>query len=1017
MSIKNKISVLFLLVLCLELFSQTGGPPVLNATDDQVFCPGSAIKIAPSFTITPSPGDPGIVSFSIQISSGYQLNFDLLDIDTTPYPSIDTADWSPSEGKLTLTTPVGVPFLSYPELQSAVREVIFSTTATTITNEKKFSLTFGDANYLPKTDHFYQYIKSTGITWDAARTEAATRTYYGRTGYLATLLSQEEADFAGKQAAGAGWIGGSDAGTPDVWKWVTGPEAGTIFWRGRADGFSPDNGFAFWNNKNGSNEPNNFNNSNEDYVHITAPGVGIDGSWNDLTNTGDAAGNYQPKGYIVEFGTPGDPTLDIVAATRIYLTPNPTIATLINPICSGENAVFTIRGMANSTVSYTTDNGLTTQTETLDGSGQGTATVLGAMANTTIRLTSIDNGSCTSPLTNSATVTINPTPAITSLTSNGAVCIGTDAIFTIRGTANATVSYTTDGGLTNPTVILDAAGRNIITISGILGNTSIKLNNINGSSCSSILTNSTTVTISPSPAITSLTSNDPVCSGTDAIFTITGTANNTVSYTTDNGLTNQTVILDGSGQGTATVSGIMVDTTIKLTSINNNGCISSLTNSATVNINPNPAITSLTSNSPVCVGADAIFTINGSANATVNYTTDGGITNPTLILNATGENTVTISGVTMGNTTIKLNSINNSNCSSILTNTEIIRITPDPAITSLTSNNPICSGTDAVFTINGTANATVSYTTAGGATNQAVILDGSGEGTVTVATPINDTTIQLGSINVGSCSTVVSNTTMVTFTTTPDFDLAQNTYILCKDVGTITLKTLNPLENNYTYEWKKDGTTLSSVLDSIVTNSSGNYTVKAFSITGSGCESSEKSIEVIGSEEATITNNNVIIVDDSNNNSLQILTSNIGIGDYEFILDDVSGSYTDSSFFENIATGMHTLYARDKNGCGGIATYEFFVLAYPKFFTPNGDGKNDIWKIEGADDGSFTVADISIYNRFGVLLFQSDSSNLGWDGLSQGKILPSNTYWFKVILNGINGRKIEKTGRVSLMRK
>jgi len=114
---------------------------------------------------------------------------------------------------------------------------------------------------------------------------------------------------------------------------------------------------------------------------------------------------------------------------------------------------------------------------------------------------------------------------------------------------------------------------------------------------------------------------------------------------------------------------------------------------------------------------------------------------------------------------------------------------------------------------------------------------------------------------------------------------------------------------------------------------------------------------------------------------------------------------------------MHTLYARDKNGCGGIATYEFFVLAYPKFFTPNGDGKNDIWKIEGADDGSFTVADISIYNRFGVLLFQSDSSNLGWDGLSQGKILPSNTYWFKVILNGINGRKIEKTGRVSLMRK
>jgi hypothetical protein len=34
------------------------------------------------------------------------------------------------------------------------------------------------------------------------------------------------------------------------------------------------------------------------------------GSWNDLTNTGDSGGNYQPKGYIVEYGgTNDDPVL------------------------------------------------------------------------------------------------------------------------------------------------------------------------------------------------------------------------------------------------------------------------------------------------------------------------------------------------------------------------------------------------------------------------------------------------------------------------------------------------------------------------------------------------------------------------------------------------------------------------------------------------------------------------------------------------------------------------------------
>jgi gliding motility-associated-like protein len=1015
---RKKITlVLLLLLLCLDLFSQNN-PPVLSATDDQIFCPGSSIKIAPSFTITNTdPGDTGVDSFSIQISGGYQKNFDKLSLDNVSfYPSISTAKWSEEEGKLKILG-VGSTEISYADLNNAIIEVVYETTATTFGSERLFSLTIGDANYLPSTKHFYQYIEDIGITWTQARAKALGRDYYGRPGYLATLLTQEEADFAGKQAAGAGWIGGSDAGTPDVWKWVTGPEAGTIFWQGRANGFSP-NGFAFWNNRNGSNEPNNYQNRDEDYVHITAPGVGTDGSWNDLTNTGDASGNFQPKGYIVEYGVPGDPDLNIVADTRIFLAKDPTIATLMNPICSGDNAVFTIKGMANSTVTYTTDGGTTNSTVTLDGLGDGTVTVTGAMANTTLKLMSIDFGNCTSTLTNSATVTINPNPAITSLTSNGAVCIGTDAIFTIKGTANAIVTYTTDGGLTNPTLILDASGEKILTISGVNINTTINLSSINNSStnCSSSLTNSTTVTISPSPAITSLTSNDPICSGTDAIFIINGTANTNVSYTTDGGATNQSVTLDGSGQGTATVSGAMLDTTIKLTSIDNNGCTSSLTNSDTVTINPNPAISSLTSNSPVCIGTDAIFTVKGSANTTVTYTTDGGITNPTLNLGTSGENTITITGITV-DTTIELTGINNSSCSSILTNTETVKITPDPVITSLTSNNPICSGTDAIFTINGTANATVTYTTNAGATNQSVTLDSTGEGTVTVSTPIADTTIQLGSIDIEGCSIAVTDTAMVNSTTTPDFDLAKNTYFLCKDIGTITLETLNPLEIDYIYEWKKEGTKLSGVSNSIDVNSAGNYTVKAFSITGFGCESSEKSIEVINSEEATITNDKVLIVDDSNNNSLQILTSNLGDGDYEFSLDDPDGSYTDTSFFQNIPTGMHTLYARDKNECGGITTYDFFVLAYPKFFTPNGDGENDIWKIEGADNGAFTVADISIYNRFGVLLFQSDASNIGWDGLSQGKTLPSNTYWFKVILNGMNGRKIEKTGRVSLIRK
>ena len=104
------------------------------------------------------------------------------------------------------------------------------------------------------------------------------------------------------------------------------------------------------------------------------------------------------------------------------------------------------------------------------------------------------------------------------------------------------------------------------------------------------------------------------------------------------------------------------------------------------------------------------------------------------------------------------------------------------------------------------------------------------------------------------------------------------------------------------------------------------------------------------------------------------------------------------------------------NGCS-TTPYQFSILAYPKYFTPNGDGKNDIWKIDGFNNTSFSVAEISIYNRYGILIYQKETSSQGWDGRYQGKQLPSSTYWFKVVLTDINNKIIEKKGKISLIRK
>ncbi|MEW2920182.1 PA14 domain-containing protein [Muricauda sp. ANG21] len=301
-------------------------PPSITATGDQEFCPGNAIAIVESVSIE-DPDDTTLDAVYIQISSNYDVSGDILSLTGT-HPNI-TSSWDVSEGRLTLTGPT-----TLAEFEAAVAAVEFQTTATVTSGDTRtFSIVLNEANYLESTGHYYEYVPSLGITWTNARDAAALRTFYGLQGYLATISIQDESDLLGSQAPGAGWIGASDAALEGDWYWVTGPEAGTLFWRGTAGGTAF--AYEFWN----GGEPNNS--GNEDYAHITAPGVGLPGSWNDLSNTGAGSGDYQPKGYLVEYGgMPGDPPYPNLAATTTitvdYTDPTATAPSPVTVYCSAD---------------------------------------------------------------------------------------------------------------------------------------------------------------------------------------------------------------------------------------------------------------------------------------------------------------------------------------------------------------------------------------------------------------------------------------------------------------------------------------------------------------------------------------------------------------------------------------------------------------------------------------------------------------------------------------------------------
>ncbi|WP_276378624.1 T9SS type B sorting domain-containing protein [Flavobacterium sp. H4147] len=315
-------------------FSATTAP-IVKATGDQLYCPQNIIKIVTDFSITHDPAETGIKGVYIQISSGYSSGLDLLSLsNVAAHPNV-TTNWDATAGKLSITSPTGIDVL-YSDLVAAVKDVVFTNSSASASGTRTFSITIGNANYLPSTQHYYLFVPNVGITWTSAKAAAEASIYYGLKGYLATILSQDEAQLIGEQASGTGWIGGSDAETEGVWKWVTGPEAGTVM------------SYTFWN----TGEPNNQ--GDEDYAHITQPGIGIRGSWNDLSNTGSLTPGdaYQPKGYVVEYGgMPGESPLEIAASTKITI-PVVTPAANPSPVCDSGTFTFNATATAGATISW-----------------------------------------------------------------------------------------------------------------------------------------------------------------------------------------------------------------------------------------------------------------------------------------------------------------------------------------------------------------------------------------------------------------------------------------------------------------------------------------------------------------------------------------------------------------------------------------------------------------------------------------------------------------------------------------
>ena len=247
-------------------------------------------------------------------------------------------------------------------------------------------------------------------------------------------------------------------------------------------------------------------------------------------------------------------------------------------------------------------------------------------------------------------------------------------------------------------------------------------------------------------------------------------------------------------------------------------------------------------------------------------------------------------------------------------------------------------------------------------------------------------------VNGSDCYSIVPVTIKINPFTSPLFD--EEKIGICSG---IPINLIAP--SGYSgYSWN---TNLPQTTNQITVDKSGTYIVVITN--AQGCKAS-KTFNVTASEIATV---NSIVINDFNGDDNTILINYSGIGDYEFSIDGMH--FQDSNYFTNVPSGEYEITIHDKKNCGDNIK-KVIVLAYPNFFTPNGDGFNDTWKIENMQ--IYPNSKLEIFDRYGKLLKNLSANDTGWNGKINNQELRSDDYWF--ILTLTNGKEIK--GHFSLKR-
>ncbi|CAG0971848.1 MAG: T9SS type B sorting domain-containing protein [Bacteroidetes bacterium] len=271
------------------------------------------------------------------------------------------------------------------------------------------------------------------------------------------------------------------------------------------------------------------------------------------------------------------------------------------------------------------------------------------------------------------------------------------------------------------------------------------------------------------------------------------------------------------------------------------------------------------------------------------------------------------------------------------------------------------------------------------------------------------------------CGNTKADSVYITVNPLPMVDILPQSSKGCGEAGFLCYNSGNN-PSGYLYQWNfGDGNFSSQASPIYAYKNSGTYTVILTVTTPFGCKKSDTTQFVAIVFPQSVANF------EATPDEVSVFEGSIRFKNLSEEADTWLWSFGDNES-SNIENPIHlykekgvyavTLYVNNKWNCPSEITKEVTILPeftfyIPNAFTPDGDGKNEVFNGKGEEILEYSMY---VFDRWGHVIFETNSLEAGWDGTVKGNMVPVGTYVYLVKLKDYRGKEHHYDGHVSVIR-